>query len=174
MEEFWNCIASGAKLVPVQNNDDDSDDEEANLVKKAQEEKLKQLNTIFLEHIRVGCKALANYFAKDSPKNVEKFYEDPEDCYDGLYFNSDVAMETVQAYIMLGKDKFDEFCKNPFDGDILKYTERAPSCGNSSCLYILHPTKKRWYDIVGSSIYEAYDCDFLNEIHDIAIDPYFY
>jgi len=150
MSSFWDIVALG-KLV---------DD--------------KNLNTTFCEEIKFGCLALANYFEKHSPRD-RRFYHNPKDCYDGLCFRSEEAFETVEAYILLGKEAFEKFCANPFDGDILKHTRRDVSCGNSSCLYIVHPTEKRWKDIVGHEAYwaECRTVDFLNEIFDVVICPYF-
>ena len=104
---------------------------------------------------------IGNYFEKNDPEDL-RFYERPEDCFDGICMDSDHMFKFMDSIIMEGKDTFDKFCNNPFDGDIMNYLRRDISCGNSTCLYLVPLSENRWTGYHPS-------IDFLNEIFDIML-----
>lgn len=91
------------------------------------------LNSIHKQLIIKAYHAIVEYFKHDSPRN-HRFYKDPTDPYDGICLGSDYIIDFVDGIIMCGKQQYDDFCSNPFKGDIMKYLSRGVSCGNSCCL----------------------------------------
>jgi hypothetical protein len=80
--------------------------------------------------------AIREYFTRDDPKG-ERFYERPDDCYDGICMDSKDLFDYMNSVIASGDEVYANFIKNPFEGDIMKFLKRGASCGNSSCLYLI-------------------------------------
>lgn len=179
MEEsiFWNQISQGEISV----------------------EKLSQFDETFKKKIIEMCHSIATYFTKDNPVQ----YNDPNDGYSGFHLKSDELFDFMYSIITKGKDKYDEFIKNPFEGCIWSFTSCGISCGNSSGEY-LNPQPHGLIEIIyekkinddeslsndekssndellsdsvseeeKQTYYYPQEQDFLNKIFDIAIGPYF-
>jgi hypothetical protein len=158
---------------------------------------MKEFYEFYRELVSKACYTIVDYFNKD-PNNDPKhnrFYERPGDCYDGIIMDSDYFHTFIESIIMSGKSQFDEFIKNPFNGDIMNNLKRDISCGNSSCLYLQPISHKTLYNFIVNTEIEIEDedkdtdtdieddnsialyytyinTDFLNNIFDIVIDPY--
>lgn len=157
---FWNCVRNNT----LSNNlisDDNSDMSIEN------QELLDILNDIHRQLIIKGTYAIADYFNNNSI-NDTRFYQTIDDPYDGISMSSDVIIDFIDSLIMSGKDNFDNFCVNPFKGDVMYYLSRIVSCGNSSCLTFNECCNKRWYYLLNTDYDENLsDTDFCNYIFNI-------
>lgn len=154
--------------------------------KEISEDFLKNFDKIFRDKIIKMSNVIYQYFQKNNPKD-SKFYDNPDDYYDyydGIHLSSESLFELMYSIIVLGDEKFDQFCEIPFDGNIMNYLEHGISCGNSSCLYFRKISMDK-LSIMGSknnqensdddtsvNLYYPDDVDFLNQIFDIIIEPY--
>ena len=122
--------------------------------------------------IQIGH-AVSRYFDTDSPDN----YNPTGDCYDGINLGSEEVLEFADTIIMSGRDAYEKFLSDPFDGRIMSFLRRDISCGNSSCYYLENPAKPeltyqqllKRHNIDSSQPLSS-DIPFLNELFDIVFD----
>lgn len=142
--------------------------------KEIEENFLKDFDKIFREKIIKMSYVICEYFQNDNP-NSTRFFSDPDDCYDGIHMTSNELLKLMYGIILSGKEKFNQFCENPFEGDIMSYLKRDVSCGNSSCLYFHKISFNRLFIARLTDNIDTYypdDVAFLNQIFDIVIKPY--
>lgn len=173
---FWQCVSDGA--LPVELIVDPPESSESLSLDSSSEdntiyynpEVLERLNDIYRGLIMRACYALVEYFKKDSPMG-SRFYADVNDPYDGIILGSDDVVNFIGTVIMAGRGEFEDFCMNPFKGDIMNYLRRGVSCGNSSCLYFIKyssNSSKTWYSLIGYQCDEhIMDVDFYNRVFDM-------
>lgn len=119
-EDYLNYLAGKGEFDILTEEEDDDD--------SGGDYQIDEEKVINLAH------AIKKYFIRDNPTN-SKFYDNPDDCYDGISLGSERVFEFIVSVIESGK--YEKFLANPFDGDIMKHLRRDVSCGNSSCLYLI-------------------------------------
>ncbi len=159
---FWYCVRinklpdSLINFFDVNSNDDIE-----------YYEQLDVLNNVHKQLIIRGAYAISNYFDCNSI-NDPRFYKDINDPCDGISMGSDTIIDFIESLIMQGKDDFNDFCINPFNGDIMSYLSRTVSCGNSSYLTFKECCNKRWWHLLKSDYNEIlFDTKFCNYIFSI-------
>lgn len=141
-DKFWACVK--ANVLP-----DDLLD-------------LFELDETYRQLIIKCCESIAKYFKHDPPNN-EKFYQYPGDPYDGISLSPNEIIKFIDGVIMSGRDRFDAFCNDPFEGNIMNYLTRRMSSGNSSRLVL-----DKYYTYKLSLLIDmALDEDIYDEVFEI-------
>ncbi len=123
--------------------------------------KLYKSNYYYRQQILDIARAIRKYFDANGGQDNRIYYEFYGDPYDGLNLSSRDVRNFALYIIFLGK--YDEFCKNPFNGNIFNYASRGVSCGNSSCLYLDYDRE----NIPDLLFIELSSSKFVNKIFDI-------